>query len=218
VGLTRRALLASPLLAAGPRSLFDGHSTVGWKGVGGQPFPAHCWTVADGCLKALVTKPTFQDIRTVEEFEDFDFEFEWKIAPAGNSGVKYLIYREDVWAPPGTTQLQARGRGFEYQLADDAAMKSELDTSGGLYEFLAPSRLNTRPVGQFNASRIVRRGTYVEHWLNGLSTVKVQLDSPATLARMHERKVPAEFPKRTPIVLQNHSSETWFRHLRIRKL
>jgi hypothetical protein len=214
--ISRRTLLAAavPLGAAGSRSLFDGHSTQGWRAVAGGEFP-HCWTVTDGCLKSLVAKPVFQDIRTIEEFADFEFEFEWKIAPSGNSGVKYLIYREDSWSPPGTTQRHARGRGFEYQLADDAVAKNDLETSGALYEFLAPVRRNARPIGQFNQARIVRQGASVEHWLNGIRTVKVQLDAPETLERMRQRKVPTDLPQRTPIVLQNHSSEAWFRNLRI---
>jgi hypothetical protein len=88
-------------------------------------------------------------------------------------------------------------------------------TSGALYEFLAPVRRNARPIGQFNQARIVRQGASVEHWLNGIRTVKVQLDAPETLERMRQRKVPTDLPQRTPIVLQNHSSEAWFRNLRI---
>lgn len=75
----------------------------------------------DGCLKSLVARPAFQDIRTLDEFSDFELDFEWKIAPGGNSGVKYLIYREDVWNAGGPAEFHAPGRGFEFQLADDDA-------------------------------------------------------------------------------------------------
>ena len=203
-------------MAAAPQPLFDGLSTKGWRAVGGGAFPSRSWVVADGCLKALVTKPAFEDLRTVEEFEDFDLEFEWKISPEGNSGVKYLIYREDVWKAAGSTESHARGRGFEYQIADGAAARKDLEAAGGLYEFQAPSRLMARPAGEFNSARIVRRGAAIEHWLNGVRVVQLRLDTPGMIERMRARKLPAEFPRRSPVVLQNHSSEAWFRHLRIR--
>ena len=218
--LTRRTLLGAtlPLMAAVTQPLFDGVSSTGWRAVGGGAFPWHCWSVEDGCLKALVAKPAFQDIRTVDEFEDFELEFEWKIAANGNSGVKYLIYREDVWKPAGSPEPHARGRGFEYQIADGSSARKDLEAAGGLYEFQAPSQRNARPSGEFNTARIIRRGALIEHWLNGVRVVQLRLDAPEVLERMHARKVPAEFPRRTPIVLQNHGSQAWFRHLMIRSL
>jgi 3-keto-disaccharide hydrolase len=58
-------LLPATAAAAGAwHSLFDGKTTYGWVEVTGKPFPANCWRVEDGCLKALVRKDGFQDIRT----------------------------------------------------------------------------------------------------------------------------------------------------------
>ena len=174
--------------------------------------------MADGCLKALVTKPAFQDIRTVEEYADFELDFEWKISADGNSGVKYLLYREDVWKPAGSPEAHARGRGFEYQVADGAAARKATEAAGAMYEFSAATGGQARPVGEFNTGRIVRRGAAIEHWLNGVKVVDVRLDSLEMQARMRERKIPVELPRRTAIVLQNHASEAWFRRLRIRAL
>ena len=155
-------------MAAGTQPLFDGVSSTGWRAVGGGAFPVHCWSVEDGCLKALVAKPAFQDIRTVD--------------------------------------------------ADGSSARKDLEAAGGLYEFQAPSPRNARPSGEFNTARIIRRGALIEHWLNGVRVVQLRLDAPEVLERMHARKVPAEFPRRTPIVLQNHGSQAWFRHLMIRSL
>lgn len=214
--IARRTLLigaaATTLFATDRRSLFDGSSAAGWRAVGGGEFPSHCWNVEAGCLHSLAAKPPFEDIGTIGEFEDFELEFEWKIAPGGNSGVKYLIFREDP--------ARHRGRGFEYQLADDeiepdAAAHPE-SRSGALYGFVAPLQRATKAVGEFNMSRIVRRGFSIEHWMNGVRVVHVRLDSEEIRARMRARKVPIELPVRSPIVLQNHGSEAWFRNLRIR--
>ncbi|MBY0507011.1 MAG: DUF1080 domain-containing protein [Bryobacteraceae bacterium] len=215
--ISRRSFLAAAAAAsaADSVSLFDGESTRGWRCAGGGEFPSHCWTIEEGCLKALVAKPTFADIRTVEEFGDFDFEFEWKISPNGNSGVKYLLYREDVWKPGGAALPHARGRGFEYQIAHGLSARKDTEAAGALYEFLAPVG-GTAKVGEFNQGRIVRRGARIEHWLNGVRVVEAQLDSPEMQARMRERKVPVELPGRSAIVLQNHASEAWFRRLRLK--
>ena len=183
--------------------------------MGDGEFPTRSWTIDDGCLKALVSKPTFQDIRTVEMFEDFELEFEWKITPNGNSGVKYVIYREDVWKPPGSNEFHARGRGWEYQIADGTSARKDLEAAGGLYEFQAPSQLNARPAGEFNEARIVRRGAAIEHWLNGVRVVQLRWDTPEMRERMRGRQVPTDLPRRTPIVLQNHGSEAWFRRVKI---
>jgi len=217
---TRRTFLASAaaLSAADSVSLFDGETTRGWRAVGSHTFPTNCWSVVDGCLKAMVVQSAFQDIRTVDEFEDFDLEFEWKILPNGNSGVKYLIYKEDVWKSPGSTEAHARGRGFEYQIADGTGARKELEAAGGVYEFVAPTGAQPHPTGEFNTGRIVRRGTSIEHWLNGSRVVNVRWDAPEMQARMRERKMPTDLPRRTPVVLQHHHSEAWFRRLRIHSL
>lgn len=207
-----------PLLGAGRQSLFDGVSLNGWRAIGNAEFPSPSWTIEDGCLKSVVRKPAFQDLRTVDEFADFELDFEWKIAPNGNSGIKYLIFREDIWKPAGSTEAHARGRGVEYQIADGTAARKVAEASGALYEFQAPSRMNAKPAGEFNTARIVRRSAAIEHWLNGEPVVQLRLDTPEILERMRARRVPADLPARTPIVLQNHGAEAWFRNLRIRAL
>jgi len=222
--ISRRCLL--PVAALGLRgasneeALFDGATWRGWRTVAGRrDFPSHCWTVENGCAKALVARGVFEDIRTEEEFGDFELAFEWRIAPGGNAGVKYLIHREDRWQPKGAEGYHARGRGFEYQLADDTAMTGGEQRAGAMYGFQAPARTDVaRRVGEFNEARIVRRGAYVEHWLNGVRVIAVDLASGAMQARMRERKVPAELPGRSPIVLQNHASEAWIRRMVIRRL
>jgi hypothetical protein len=101
--------------AAGWRLLFDGKTTNGWLEITGKPFPSNCWTVEDQSLKALVRTDGFQDIRTADTFDSFEFEFDWKLLKDGNSGVKYLIGKVDEWT--NKAGRQARARGLEYQLA-----------------------------------------------------------------------------------------------------
>ena len=81
--------------AEGWRLLFDGATTHGWRGFKRPAFPARGWVVEAGGLKHLASggepSPDSGDIITVDVFDDFDLRFEWRVAPGGNSGVKYLV-------------------------------------------------------------------------------------------------------------------------------
>src|SRR3954469_9522925 len=184
----------------GWRPLFDGKTTAGWEEITGKPFPTNCWTVEDGALKALVRTDGFQDIRTKETFGSFELEFEWKLLKDGNSGVKYLIERVDEWT--NAAGRQASARGLEYQLADDANEDAASDprrVAGSLYSVLAPSPRIPPRIGEFNRSRIVVKGSHVEHWLNGTKVVEFETTAPEV------RKVlTGERPNVSPISLQNH--------------
>src|SRR5262249_48712986 len=145
----------------------------------------------------------FQDIRTRDSFQSFELEFEWKILRAGNSGLKYLIEKVDEWT--NAAGRQARARGLEYQLADDENPDAASDpkrTAGSLYSVIAPVPKIKPRVGEFNQSRLVVTAKRIEHWLNGVKVVE-----------FHAPRVQS-----SPISLQNHSSETWFRSIRIREL
>jgi hypothetical protein len=208
----------------GWRLLFDGKTTAGWEEITGKPFPSNCWTVEDGSLKALVRTDGFQDIRTKESFGSFELEFEWKLAKDGNSGVKYLIQRVDEWT--NAAGRQARARGLEYQLADDANEDAASDPRrlvGSLYSLIAPTPRVPPRIGEFNHSRISVNRHHVEHWLNGTKVVTFETTSPEVQKLMRSdlpKGSPADAPlvESSPISLQNHSSETWFRSIKIRPL
>src|SRR5687768_11859625 len=90
--------------------LFDGKSLEGWVTAAGEPV-RRGWTVEDGML---VRSGRGGSIYTAKEYGDFDLSFEWKIAPRGNSGVKYRVthYEKGVYGNPGWL-------GCEYQIYDD---------------------------------------------------------------------------------------------------
>jgi hypothetical protein len=208
----------------GWRLLFDGKTTAAWEEITGKPFPANCWTVEDGSLKALVRADGFQDIRTKESFHSFDLQFDWKILKGGNSGVKYLIQKVDEWT--NAAGRQARARGLEYQLADDADPDAASDprrVAASLYSLIAPAPRIPPKIGEFNHSRLVVKGKHVEHWLNGTKVVEFDTGS-AEVQRFLRSNLPAGLApnvptiEASPISLQNHSSEVWFRNIKIRVL
>jgi hypothetical protein len=133
--------------AAGWILLFDGKSFAGWNDPALRTPPGDSWTIEDGCLKAVANSRIREDLMTAAAFRDFELVFDWRIAPGGNSGLKYLIQRlvflDHDKPQPGMhsfeelvgyemehrianrAQLGANGRGeeyvvsFEYQLLDD---------------------------------------------------------------------------------------------------
>jgi hypothetical protein len=198
----------------GWRLLFDGKTTAGWEEITGKPFPSNCWTIEDGSLKALVRTGGFQDIRTTDSFGSFDLQWDWKMLKNGNSGVKYLIQRVDEWT--NAAGRQARARGLEYQLADDTNEDAASDprrVAGSLYSLIAPSPRIKPAIGEFNHSRLLVLGHHVEHWLNGTKVVEFETDAAEVQKLMGARAVAT-----SPISLQNHQSETWFRNVKIRPL
>ena len=88
--------------------LFDGTATDALRGYGMDGFPADRWVVEDGELRTVPGSGI--DLVTRETFGDFEIEFEWRVAPGGNSGV---IYRVVETAEPAWTT------GPEYQVLDD---------------------------------------------------------------------------------------------------
>lgn len=120
---------------------------------------------------------------------------------------------------------------FEYQVIDDAghpdSARNLTSRAGALYRMAAPSKPMARPVGEWNQARIVVRGVHAEHWLNGEKVVDTDLTSPEVRANIHERwkdsptvlKLLTEIPKRrTPIAIQHHNDEAWYRNIKIRPL
>lgn len=201
--------------------LFDGTSTQGWLEVTGGTVPAGSWTVEDGCLKAIAGPGGKQDIRTAGAYRDFECEFEWKLPRNGNAGVKYMLQRIDRWQKQGSSGYEARARGLEYQLVDDACSDAGESTrvTASLYSALAPTGARPMPLGEFNRSRIVVRGEHVEHWLNGVQVLEFTLSRPE-VSQVVKACQSGEGPvlRETAIALQNHTPPVWFRNLKIRHL
>jgi len=198
--------------SAGWRALFDGFSLDGWRSLKSEK-PGTGWHVEGG---ALVTVGKAGDLVTNEEFGDFELALEWNIIAGGNSGVIYRV---------GLGENATFRTGPEYQVldnqkAEDNKLPSHL--AGSLYDLAAPPKDVTKPVGEWNAARIVVRGWHVEHWLNGEKVVDVDLGTPDGRALIAASKFKA-MPKfatlaRGHIALQDHGDVVSYRAIRIREL
>ena len=200
--------------AAGWQLLFDGRSLDGWRGYRKDALPDAGWEVKDGTLRT-VAKVKGADIITTKSFTDFELSWEWRVSPGGNNGVKYFVAENRPQSP-----------GHEYQLIDDAGYPSKLGAThltAAFYDVLpAAANKPIRPAGEWNTSRIVVRGTQVEHWLNGTKVLTYQLGSEAVkegIAKSKFKGHPGFGDKITgPIMLTYHQDECWYRNVKIREL
>jgi len=201
--------------AAGWQLLFNGTSLDGWRGYRLSGLPETGWEIKDGLLKT-VPKAKGRELITVRKYTDFEFSWEWKIAPAGNNGIKYFVTEERPAAP-----------GHEYQMIDDERNEDgkvgPQRTTASFYDVLPPSTDKpTRPAGDWNQSRVLVRGDHVEHWLNGKKVLEYELGSErvkAGLAKSKFRSFP-DFGSKIPghIMLTYHNDECWFRNVKIREI
>ena len=77
--------------SAGWRLMFDGKTYAGWEDPTKKVPPSNAFTIEDGCIKSLPHPNIDEDLFTKARYRDFEMEFDWKISPGGNSGVKYRI-------------------------------------------------------------------------------------------------------------------------------
>lgn len=209
--------------AAGWRPLFDGKTTAGWHPYGkpnaGPPAKAHGWDVVDGTLVALGKgSESTDDIVTDEMFTDFELQLEWKVAPQANSGVFYGVVEDTT----GKSPIYATGP--EYQLIDEDGWAGPLEAwqkSGADYAMHPPRVKAVKPVGQWNRTRIVVKGTHVRLELNGKVTAEFERWTPEW-ERLKTTGKWKDYPqyglaKQGRLGLQNHGNKTWFRNIRVKQ-
>ncbi len=196
--------------------LFDGKSLAGWRPYG-KPVgtaPGEGWSVEGGLLRK---KPKIRggDLITEKMYGDFELEWEWRISPGGNNGVKYCVTEARPGAP-----------GYEYQMIDDLSAKwvklPANARTASFYAVLPPAADKPlKPAGEWNVSRIVVRGDRCEHSLNGRKVLEYVFGSAEVKAGVAASKF-AEVPDfgdkiKGHIMLTDHTDETWFRSIRIRE-
>ncbi len=194
--------------------LFNGKDFAGWRGFGKGAMPTGGWDVVDGWMHHQ-PKGGGGDIVTTRVFNSFELTWDWQIAPAGNSGVKYFI-----------DERRGAPIGHEYQMIDDAAHPDAAHgpkrQTAALYDALPPKDPPVHKAGGLNSSRIVVKGDHVEHWLNGAKVLEYTIGSQELAAAKAASKFKDEVRWgtrfATPILLQDHGDEIWVRNVKIREL
>jgi hypothetical protein len=207
---------------AGWRLLFDGVSPSAWRGYQKPDLQGLRWIVKDGCLALPPSDGSdtrgARDIVSRDEFGDFELAWEWRVTPGANSGVKYFVQ-----------ETRPAAIGHEYQIIDDdrhadARLRDGRRSTAAFYDVLAApaAKGRTRPVGEFNESRIVVKGNRVEHWLNGARVLEYELDTNDLRARIADSKFKDidgfDKHQRGHLLLQDHGDSVCYRSIKVREL
>jgi hypothetical protein len=195
--------------------LFDGKTTGSWRNY--QNKTQDSWEVINGelhCKKDGVHQRA--DLVTKENYASFEIQFDWKVSKAANSGLLYHVQE---------THNGSYETGPEYQLIDDYGYDGKLENwqkSGADYAMHPPSKIVSKPAGEYNHSRIIVNGAHVQHWLNGIKVADFTAWTPEWEKLKKEGKW-KDYPdygvaKTGLIALQDHDGGIWFKNIKIKKL
>ncbi len=198
-------------------ALFNGKDLTNWKGLLKSPYdnPAKRatlseeeraklqaqadeemkkhWSVKDGII---VFDGKGRSLSTAKDYGNFEMYVDWKIEPAGDSGIYVRgVPQIQIWDP---SHKSAGGVG-----------------SGGLFNNKThpskPTEVADKPIGEWNTFWIKVVGDKVTVKLNGKTVV-----DNVVLENYWERDKPLY--ETGPIELQNHGNTLWFRNIYLKEL
>ncbi len=223
--------------------LFNGKDLTGWRTYGKDNATAR-WSVEDGCIK-FTGSGTGEgqtgeggDLIFAHKFQNFIFDFEWKVSKGGNSGVFYL-------AQEVTTEKDGEVRWEpiyiscpEYQVLDNANHPDAMlgvdgnRQSASLYDMIPAKPQNQNPYGEWNKGRImVYKGTVV-HGQNDANVLEYHLWTQQWTDMLQASKFSEEaWPLAFELLnncggekhegylgFQDHGDDVWYRNIRVKVL
>jgi len=201
-------------------TLFDGTTTAGWHSYGNIA-AAGRWKVADGAIYVDTAQKGGEggDLCSTEEYDNFDFKLEWKIAPNGNSGIIFYV-NEDTAKYHNTYET-----GPEMQVLDNDGHPDGKITNhraGDLYDLIKCSKETVKPVGEWNEAEIRSKDGKLDFYLNGTNVVTTTMwdDNWKEMVAGSKFKTMPGFGtfKKGKIALQDHGNLVWYRNIKIKKL
>ena len=220
--------LALPVFAGEPNTLsdkeksdgfkliFDGKSLDGFRNYKKETVDPK-WVIQDGAI--TLTAKGGGDLITKNQYEDFEFRFEFKIAPEGNSGIMW--HSTETGKAPYET-------GPEYQVLDSrskTAYQHEIkrgNLAGAFYDIIPVKPEVSKPAGEWNEGSIKVNGTKITLSINGTVTADVDTSTDEWKELLAKSKF-AKWEKfnkepKGHLVFQDHGDVVSFRSLRVKEL
>jgi hypothetical protein len=182
---------SSATVEPGFTSLFDGATLDGWQQAGPDGF-----NVVDGMLRSSGGMGLLW--YTKKQFGDFILKVDWKVLHIDDNSGVFVRFSD-----PGNDPWVAVNSGYEVQIDDVGAPDGEMmHKTGGIYDFAAPTKVATNPVGEWNFYEIHAVGQSYRIILNG--------DEVTDFTGTRSTK--------GYVGLQNHNGTVTFRSVRIMEL
>ncbi|MDG2384875.1 MAG: DUF1080 domain-containing protein [Pirellulaceae bacterium] len=178
--------------------LFNGQDLTGWKLSNRKK--KNGWRVEDGCLINETPKldfgayGEFGNLRTEQEFEDFELAIEYNVPTGGNSGV-YL-----------------RGM-YEAQVVDHASPMQGIQGPGAIFGRIKPSLNAGRSGGKWNRYLLTLVDRHLTVILNGTKVIDNQPIEGCTGGGLQANDM---LPG--PILLQGDHTAVKYRNIRLRPI
>ena len=178
-------------------NLFNGKNLEGWKLT--NPGQKNGWSVENGILKNNPTQPkgrhiSYGNLRTVDEFEDFNLTLEVNIPKGGNSG----IYLRGI---------------YEVQVSDTYGRNLDSHNMGGIYSRITPTVAAEKPAGQWQTMDITLLDRHVTVILNGKTIIDNQPILGCTGGAMW-----SDESKPGPFYLQGDHTGINYRNIRLKPI
>jgi len=115
--------------------------------------------------------------------------------------------------------------GPEFQVLDDDGHhngRNPYTSAGAMYLMAKPNDQKiSKPIGEFNKARIVAKSNHIEHWLNGVKVLKMEVGSEA----WNEQQAKTKFKQADGfgkgagnLLLQDHGNQVWYKNIRIKSI
>lgn len=168
-------------------------------------------TLKDGA--AIVCQPNGTNLYTKDEFADFEFRFEFQLAPGANNGIALRSPNE---GDPAYV-------GFECQVLDNTAEQykglERWQYHGSIYGIAAATATALKPVGEWNQETITMKGPKVKVELNGVVIIDIDLDKVAPDGKtVSGHKVDGLTRKTGHLGFCGHGDRVAFKNLRVKRI
>ena len=230
-------------ISSGWKFLWDGKTFEGWRGAFLDKFPENGWKIENGILSVESSSGLESrnggDIITLDKYENFELEIDFKITKGANSGIKYFV---DTSLNKGSESAI----GLEYQILDN---KSHPDGSqrfkvlelkngkwvdfkegvkknrgvSSLYDLIEAEQVQWKSVvpNTWHRAKIISFNGHVEHWLDNVKVLEYNRFSQVfkSLVEYSKYSIWENFgqSKSGHILLQDHGDEVLFKNIKIKE-
>ena len=136
-------------------SIFDGKTLDGWKMAGNGRFMI---VESDAALQSEGGMGLLW--YSENKYKNFIFRLEWKVSDEGDNSGVFVRFPD----PDDNPNIAVR-EGYEIQIDDGAG--DPIHQTGAIYDFVAPSKVVSKPLGQWNTMEIQVLGQSYTVIING---------------------------------------------------